>query len=175
MSEYLEEFNNELGQIFAEFSMFLYLVTYDSKKDLMLHNVFMTSQCTCMRTLSDFFADNKKYVDDLIYSDILATSENIDICVNLSDDTRKFINKSTAHLSKSRGTISVSQDEYIEARKMIIYSINRFIRELQSGNIKPEYKQQFTDEKVSKLMKTVINQILKVAVINTQRGEKIYL
>lgn len=175
MPEYLEDFDNELGQVFAEFSMFLYLVTYDSKDDLMLHNVIMNSQCTCIRTLSEFFTDNRRYTDDIIYSDFLLDNTKCDLCVNLSEKTREFINKSTAHLSKRRGKIKAPQKAYIEAKTKLVRSINRFIGELIAGNIKHEYVQQFEDEKVAKLKNTVLTQILNIGIISAEQGEKIEL
>lgn len=175
MSDCLEDFDNELGQVFAEFSMFLYLVTYDSKNDPMLHNVIMNSQCTCIRTLSEFFTDKRKDDDDIIYSDFLKKPAKANLVVNFPKEVRVFINKNTAHLSKKRGKKAVPQEAYIEAKTKIVRSINRFIGELIDGNIKHEYVQQFEDEKVAKLKSIVLTQILNIGIINAEQGEKIDL
>lgn len=60
MAEYLEELDNELGQVFAEFATFLYVTLYDSNSNKMLHNIFPESRRVHIRTLCDFFSNTKK-------------------------------------------------------------------------------------------------------------------
>ena len=81
MAEYLEELDNELGQVFAEFSTFLYVTLYDSKSNKMLHNIFLESRRVHIRTLCDFFSNTKnvKHPDDLIYKDFLMVNTDLSV------------------------------------------------------------------------------------------------
>lgn len=118
MAEYLEELDNELGQVFAEFATFLYVTLYDSNSNKMLHNIFLESRRVHIRTSCDFFFNTKKarYPADLIYRDFLSVEK--DLSVEMDDTLRTFINKSTAHLSKKRGQFALQDDDIRKSVKI---------------------------------------------------------
>ena len=44
MEEFLEDYDNPIMQVFAEFATFLYVVQYDCKTNKMLHNIMLESK-----------------------------------------------------------------------------------------------------------------------------------
>ena len=61
--EYLEFFDNELGQVFAEFDTFLYLSYNDFTKTRILHNILRVSERIYLRSLAKFFSDTDSQSD----------------------------------------------------------------------------------------------------------------
>ena len=57
MPEYIEEFDNVLGQVFWEFFSFLYLCYNDFKSNEMLHSILKTSERIHVRNLVCFFSE----------------------------------------------------------------------------------------------------------------------
>lgn len=172
MSEYLENYDNLFVQIFNEFYTFLYVVQYDCKSNLTLHNVMLDSKKIHIRALCDFFSNQRKQDDDLIYTDFI--NSQVDLSVQKTTDLKRFINKSTAHISKKRGTLKFPEKDFLDVTKALICRINRYIAELDK-NLKREYKVLYDDEKVQKMRKNVLTQVLAVAVYNANKGEPINL
>lgn len=168
MPEYIEEFDNLLGQVFWEFSSFLYLCYNDFKNNEMLHSILKSSERIHVRSLVCFFSDTKKQSDDLIYLDILKETNPFNI--EISKELRVFLNKNTAHLSRKRGKLEYPDDEYIEVKKTLVKTIYRFIKELDNGNIKPEFQKQLDNETVKSLKTSVLIHIVKIKSINVERG-----
>jgi hypothetical protein len=112
----------------------------------MLHNIFLESRRVHIRTLCDFFSNTKnvKHPDDLIYKDFLMV--NTDLSVKMDDKLRAFINKSTAHLTKKRGQFSLKDDDILQVSKDLIKAINRFMREIENGNLCDDYKEKLLDK-----------------------------
>ena len=173
MAEYLEDFDNELGQVFAEFSSFLYVTKHDCKNNKMLHNIMLDSKRVYIRTLCDFFSNTKPNSDDLIYKDFL--KENLDLSVKIDKNLRIFINKSTAHLSKKRGKFLLQDDDILPISKELIKAIKRFVREAKNGNLLDEYKKQLLDQDVQYLLRTIEWQLVEVISAFAQAGEVIQL
>lgn len=175
MAEYLEELDNELGQVFAEFATFLYVTLYDSNSNKMLHNIFLESRRVHIRTLCDFFSNTKKarYPDDLIYRDFLSVEKNLS--VEMDDTLRTFINKSTAHLPKKRGQFALQDDDIRQISKDLIKAINCFMREIDNGNLCDAYKENLADKDVQDMKRAIYTELLKVVIVNAQGGEVIQL
>ena len=175
MEEYLENDKNLLVQVFAEFITFLYLTLYDSKSNKMLHNIFLESKRIHIRELSDFFSSDEKIrqKDDLSSSYFLATPIPLD--VQISSNLRKQINKGTAHLTKKRGTFSVPNRDYIEASKNIIQSINRFMKELDCGNMSAKCIQAIKETNAVELQQVIRKHLVEVSIINALNGVEIDL
>ena len=103
--------------------------------------------------LYDFFSNHRIKEDDLISSDLL--SRPVDLSASISGNLRILINKSTAHLTLARGTISVPDSDYIDAIKSIFISICHFIKEIDQGNVNETYKEDLNDKNVMGLKWTV--------------------
>ena len=173
MPEYIEEFDNVLGQVFWEFSSFLYLCYNDFKSNEMLHSILKTSERIHVRNLVCFFSDSKKQSDDLIYLDILKETKPLNI--DISQELKIFLNKNTAHLSKKRGKLIYPDDEYIEVKKSLVKTIYRFISELDNGNINSEYKKQVNNKTVNRIKSGVLFHIIQIKSINDKRGVRLEL
>lgn len=173
MSRFLEDNDNIFVQVFAEFSIFLYLTLFDAKVDTMLHNVMFDSKKIHIRTLSAFFSNQGKYPDDLIYTDLLATPR--DLHVDVPGNLNTFINKSTAHLSKKRGKISFSDQDFVLISERLIKAIYDFLKELDSGNINDNYKKYWLDQTAIDLKNSLYAKIIKIVLLNDQHGKEIKL
>lgn len=175
MAEYLEELDNELGQVFAEFATFLYVTLYDSKSNKMLHNILLESRRVHIRTLCDFFSNAKiaKYPDDLIYKDFL--SVDTDLSVQMDNTLRDFINKSTAHLTKKRGRFSLKDDDIMQISKDLIKAINGFMSAIEDGKLRDDYREKLLNHDVQEMKQAIYTQLLKVILVNAQGGVVIQL
>lgn len=105
------------------------------------------------RVLSDFFSDtkNKKYPDDLIYTDIV----NVNIpTVSIDNDTRDYINKGTAHISLKRGKLLFDNTNFFNVIKDLVIAINSFLDALKN-DIKTEFKGKFQGEDIEEIWEIV--------------------
>lgn len=166
MEEFLEDYDNPIMQVFAEFATFLYVVRYDCKTNKMLHNIMLESKKIHIRALCEFFSNTKEYKDDLIYRDFIITDK--DLSVPISDELRRFINKSLAHISKKRGKQEVPKNEFIQVQNNLIKAIDMFMYDIDR-NIKTEYKQYLDDSQVQEVRNTIIN---RISISSTQKGVK---
>lgn len=175
MEKHLEDDKNLLVQVFAEFITFLYLTLCDSKDNKMLHNIFLESKRIHIRALSDFFSSNEKMrrKGDLSSSYFLAAPIPLD--VQVSSNLRDQINKETAHLTEKRGTLSVSDQDYIEASTTIIQSINRFMKELDCGNMSEECAQAIKETNATELRQVIRKLLVEISIINALNGVEIDL
>ena len=94
MIKYVEDSDNTIFQVFNEFAEFLDCIYYFHKsRDKHVKNMALNSMRTHARIICDFFQNSKgAYDDDLIYTDIIRTTE--DLSISMSKDLRIFINKS---------------------------------------------------------------------------------
>ena len=143
-SDSIENSNNIILQISAEFHALLFAINYKSSNKW-IHNALLDSQRLHMRTLLFFFSNsNKIYPDDLQYFDIIST-KSPDLEIAYDDDLRKFINKQAAHITKSRGKLNFDRKKYLETRALIVDAIEKFLK-LLPNYIKPEYKAQLESD-----------------------------
>ena len=117
-----------------------------------------------MRFLSN--TKNAKFPDDLIYKDFLTV--NTDLSVKMDDTLRAFINKSTAHLTKNRGQFSLEDDDILQVSKDLIKAINRFMREIENGNLCDDYKEKLADKDVQDMKQAIYTELFKVVIVNSQ-------
>ena len=167
MEDYIDDYDNQLAHVFAEFVYFLYVSLYDFKKNKMLHNIMVDTKRIHIRTLADFFSEEKKDPDDLIYKDFLLASP--DLHIEWPKGLKRFINKSTAHLSQKRGRIEMP-DGFVQISKDIIKSIYRFMEEINRGNIKPEFKKALSEETAKEIQQSINILVLKISVVNALNG-----
>lgn len=159
MSEYVEDSSNTIYQVFNEFAEFLnciyYFHTSDNKH---IKNMALNSMRSHVRAISDFFLNTNdgKYIDDLRYLDILDTSD--DLSISVSSDIRTFINKSTAHISKKRGSLSFDNKTYYDLINQMVFTIKEFMDRCETS-LKPEYQNDFQTEDV-KVLKEFIQKRL---------------
>lgn len=105
------------------------------------------------RVLSDFFSNNKnkKYPDDLIYTDIV----NVKIpTVSIDNDTRDYINKGTAHISLRRGKLSFDNTSFFNVIKNLVIAIHSFLNALKD-DIKTEFKDKLQGEDIEEILEIV--------------------
>ncbi len=152
MEDFLEDNANLWVQVFAEFETFIYVSMFEANNE-MLRKIFLESKRIHIRMLYDFFSNHRIKEDDLISSDLL--SRPVDLSASISGNLRILINKSTAHLTLARGTISVPDSDYIDAIKSIFISICHFIKEIDQGNVNETYKEDLNDKNVMGLKWTV--------------------
>ena len=117
MPKYLEDYNNDIVQVFDCFYTFLYCATHDYKKDEALHNIIVLAKNTFTRELCDFFGEKNPKYDDWNYRDFLLEEKDFNfIC---SKEFRVFLNKGSLHISKKRGS-KLKQPTQREYAKTII-------------------------------------------------------
>ena len=167
MEKYLDNYDNPIAQILNEFLMFLFVIQHDCKSNKMLHNVLIESQKIHTRALCEFFLEERKYRDDIIYKDLITSK--IDLTVSMNNNVRDFINKSSAHISRQRGKIKIPHKEFKDLQKGLIKSINLFINEMDC-NLKSNYVDYYRNEDVQKMRMNVLTQILTVVTRNAQDG-----
>ena len=172
MEEFLEDYDNPILQVFAEFATFLYVVRYDCKTNKMLHNIMLESKKIHIRALCEFFSNTKEYKDDLIYRDFIITDK--DLSVPISDELRRFINKSLAHISKKRGRQKFPEGEFIKVQMDLIKSISRFMSEIDR-NIKLEYRKYLIDSQVQDVLTGILKSIIVISELHAQKGVLIEL
>ena len=163
MEDFLEDNANLWVQVFAEFETFIYVSMFEANNE-MLRKIFLESKRIHIRMLYDFFSNHRIKEDDLISSDLL--SRPVDLSASISGNLRILINKSTAHLTLARGTISVPDSDYIDAIKSIFISICHFIKEIDQGNVNETYKEDLNDKNVMDLKWTVKRLIHRFADLN---------
>lgn len=163
MEDFLEDNANLWVQVFAEFETFIYVSMFEANNE-MLRKIFLESKRIHIRMLYDFFSNHRIKEDDLISSDLL--SRPVDLSASISGNLRILINKSTAHLTLARGTISVPDSDYIDAIKSIFISICHFIKEIDQGNVNETYKEDLNDKNVMGLKWTVKRLIHRFADLN---------
>lgn len=110
-----------------------------------------------VRAIADFFGDKKHKDDDLIYTDVIDTNEKSSITI--SEDMRTFINKSTAHITKKRGKLSLDNNGYYNILRQLVLAIKDFIDKCETS-LKTEYQSDFQSEDV-KIQKDFINKRLE--------------
>lgn len=169
--EYLEYYDNELGQVYAEFNTFLYLSYHDSHKDRMLHNLYREMERIYIRSLCGFFTKKRQYNDDLIYCDFFDQCPELEI--ELDKETKDFINKSTAHLSRKRGTLGFPDQKINELRKLLTKHINRFLKDIDNGKLKKEYLYQLKDKNVINIKNSICNHIDQILILYKEKGVNI--
>lgn len=170
MTKFLEDENNPIIQIFAEFATFLYLVEFDSKGNKMLHNIMLESKKIHIRSLCDFFTDKRSHNDNYIYKDFI--SSDVDLKITISKEMRDFINKSTAHISKKRGSLEIEKDEFMRMIRELIKTINLFMAELDKS-VNNEYREYLENETAQKQRKDIIASIIRIVISNGQKGIEI--
>lgn len=183
MGEYLENKENLLVQVFAEFETFLYLVQIDTHSNELLHKVLLGSKGIHIRMLCDFFSTStndasgksdagckskKKHYDDDLHSTDFVPDVVFD--VQISSELRKQISKGVAHLTKQRGTIWVPASDYINACCNIIGAINRFMRELDKGNMTDLCKQEMEDADAIALRQIIRKMLIETVLLNAANG-----
>ena len=161
----LESYNNKVVQVLSLFSVFLFTLTYNVKKDVLLNTVFVDARRVYIRALVGFFKNQRCKSDDLIYSDFINT--NLDLSINMNNSIRIEINKQTAHLTMLRGTFNVDDIEYKDMTRQIVMSITGFMNELDVQHIKEKYKTQLEDEFAVDLINTVLTQLFTISSINS--------
>ena len=155
MTEYLEETNNILLQVYYEFAVFLYLAQTKSSNRY-IHNIMVDSMRIHMRVLADFFStkeDNRKNKSDLLCSDLLDSSHSISI--NLSPRIRKYINKNTTHFTRERGKVTISDQEFSDAVSDIVSAIYKFVSLVNEGNLKKDYFALLDDKAIKEIRSDV--------------------
>lgn len=177
MGEYLENKENLLVQVFAEFETFLYLVQIDTHSNELLHKVLLGSKGIHIRMLCDFFStgtndaerkSKKKHYDDDLHSTDFVPDVVFD--VQISSELRKQISKGVAHLTKQRGTIWVPASDYIDACCSIIGAINRFMRELDKGNMTDLCKREMEDADAIALRQIIRKMLIETVLLNATNG-----
>ena len=158
MSGYVEDNNNTVFQIFDEFTEFLNCVYYfHESNDKHIRNMALSSMWFHVRAIADFFGDKKHKDDDLIYTDVIDTNEKSSITI--SEDMRTFINKSTAHITKKRGKLSLDNNGYYNILRQLVLAIKDFIDKCETS-LKTEYQSDLQSEDV-KIQKDFINKRLE--------------
>ena len=186
MGEYLENNGNLLVQVFAEFQTFLYLVQVDARNNEMLHKILLESKRIHIRVLCDFFSNSannindtsdakcscqsKRKQDDLYSADFVP---NIPFDVKISSRLRQLISKGTAHLTRKRGSISVPDSDYIDACCSIIGAINRFMKELDRGNMSDLCRREIEDADAVALRQAIQAMLIRVMISNAVDGTMI--
>lgn len=162
MSEYIEDCNNPVYQVFNEFSSFINsIIVFHLCTDKMIKNMALDAMRVYFRALVEFFQNqdntqNKHQNDNYFYSDFIDIEE--DLSVKISQDVRQCINKGTAHLSKRRGTLNFDNNKYNKAIKDVLYSIVKFKEECKTS-LKCEYKNNYNDNDVSILIQDINNKV----------------
>lgn len=157
MSGYVEDNNNIVFQAFDEFAGLLNCIYFfHTNSDKHIKNIALSAMRSHVRAIIDFFKLDRSDKDDLIYTDIIDTKD--DLSIKMSKDMRTFINKSTAHISKKRGTLSFDNKEYYELMKQLVVSIKDFMDRCETS-LKPEYQNDFQTEDV-KVLKEFIQKRL---------------
>lgn len=161
MSVYVEDNNNTAFQIFHEFTEFLDCVYYFHKSDNKhIRNMALSSIRFHAREIADFFKVSKNKCDDLIYTDILDTEDNMSI--SISSDMRRFINKSTIHITSERGNLPFDNKEFFELIKQLVLKIKAFMDRCEKS-LKPEYQKDFQAEDVEIQKKFINERLIQVA------------
>ena len=162
MSEYIEDCNNPVYQVFNEFSSFINsIIIFHFFSDKMIKNIALDAMRVYIRALVEFFekkdnAQNESRNDNLFYSDFIDIEE--DLSVKISQDVRQCINKETAHLSKKRGTLNFDNNKYNKAIKDVLYAIFKFMESCKTS-LKSEYKNNYNDNDVSMLIQDINNKV----------------
>lgn len=163
MSEFLEEADNLLVQVYYEFAVFLFLVQRKSA-DKYLHNIMMDATRIHIRVLADFFSSKRNNPSDLLYSDFLINCPSIQI--DLPRHIRHFINQSTAHLTKGRGKNVINDQEFRGIVSSIVSSIHGFTSQANRANLKDEYKSLLDDEALKEIKAIVEKDLLSFLLLN---------
>lgn len=159
MCKYVEDDNNTVFQVFDEFAGFLDSVYFFHKSgDKHIRNMALRCMRIHVRAIANFFGDRKEKDDDLIYTDIIDAN---DLSVEVPEEIRVFINKSTAHITKMRGTLSFDNKEYYELMKRLVMSIKGFMDRCETS-LKPEYQNDFQTEDVKMLKKLIRKRLLQL-------------
>ena len=111
------------------------------------------------RVITDFFQDNKRENDDLIYTDIINTKDKL--FINISSNMRKFINKSTSHISKKRDNISFDNVEYYELIKQLVLNIKNFMDRCETS-LKIEHQSSYLTKDVETKKKYIEKRLYQV-------------
>ena len=161
MSEYVEDNNNIVFQVFDEFAEFLNCVYYFHKSDdKFIRNMALSSIRFHVRAIADFFQDVRHKDDDLIYTDILDTKDKLSI--SISSTMRTFINKSTAHITNKRGNLSFDNKEHFDIIKQLVFTIKDFIDRCETS-LKPKYQSDFQVEDVEIQKAFIKERVIQIA------------
>ena len=179
MGEYLENKENSLVQVFAEFETFLYLIRTDAHNNALLSKILLESKRIHIRMLCDFFSTGtndvgsesdteckkkKKHDDDDLHSTDFIPGVAFD--VQISSALRKEISKGTAHLTRQRGTICVPKTDYIDACCSIMGAINRFMREIDKGNMTDLCRRELEDADAAALRTIILRFLIEDELLN---------
>lgn len=167
MTEYLEDCDNLIIQVLAEFSIFIYTLSKDSQNSRMLHNVIIESRRLHIRVLEDFFSAKRKNKDDIIFSDLIENTNRFTPPPALDSNVRTLINKHTAHLSKKRGKLSDCSETEMNFYSEYIRAIGDYITVLDE-NINPKYKDDYYASDARELRNTIILQLMEFYTINSK-------
>lgn len=161
MNEYVEDINNSIFQVFNELSLFLDCIYYfHTINDKRLKNITLDAMRLHTRAIVEFFGENRKYADDLIYTDLITTND--DLSVSMSANMKEFLNKVTAHISKKRGSISFDNKEYFGLIKELLFSIEKFMNRCEDS-LKNEYQKDYQMEDVEVLKEYIQIKLVQVA------------
>ena len=150
-------------QVYYEFAVFLFLAQMDNSNKLM-HNIMLESKRIHTRVLTDFFSSTKSRPTDLVYSEIIDPSNSI--LINLPENIRTFINKSTAHLTWERGKLNITDTEFISVISEIVSSIREFNKQVDEGRIKKQYEHLLEDDTFREIKNVVNEKLLSFCLIN---------
>ncbi len=161
MSEYVEDNNNLVFQVYDEFTELLNCIYYfHTSNEKHIKNIALSAMRFHVRAIIDFFKPNRSNKDDLIYTDIIDTTDNLSI--QMSENMRIFINKSTAHISKKRGSLSFDNKEYFGLMKQLVMSIKDFMDRCETS-LKSEYQSDYQLEDVEIQKAFIAKRLLQAA------------
>lgn len=153
MSGYVEDNNNAIYQVLNEFAEFLnciyYFHTIDEKD---IKNRVLVSMRLHARTITEFFQNDRKNSDDLIYTDFFDTPH--DLSISITSEMKQFLNKSTAHISRKRGNLTFDNKEFFDLLKRLVTSIEIFMDRCDDS-LKSEYVNYYQVEEVEILKKLI--------------------
>lgn len=178
MDVYLESYDNPVMQIFAEFDMFLYVITHTCTTNRYLQNAINDSRRIHIRALIHFFNNTGKKNDDLFSKNFLASDHFGELSISLDKiDIIPFINKYTAHITKERGKIKKDDNIdtwFTDISRELVTRINKFIR-LLDCDVNPIYAEQYHSEDVQIVKSSVLSKIIYITIQCTLEEVKIEL
>lgn len=161
MGKYVEDTDNLVFQAFSEFNEYLIaMYLFHTSKDKKICNISLTALRLHSRAIAAFFQKSRKYKDDLLYLDLINTEKDYSIAI--PEDVKTYINKTTAHISKKRGKIELSDIVFFEYQKSILFAIKNYMEEFEKS-LKPEYKNDYSSQDVNILEKLINDNLIKVA------------
>ncbi len=161
MGKFVEDTDNIVFQLFNEFNEYLNaMYVFHTSKEKIIRNLALTAIRLHSRVIAAFFQKEGAFKDDLLYIDLLDTSD--DLSLTVPDEVNRFINKTTAHISKKRGKIQLSDDVFFEYEKKILIAIKDFM-DMSEELLKQKYKSDYFSEDVIVVKKLIHQNLKKVA------------